>query len=489
MWQLARVDNLAGSALWFSDGKDLFAVRGGRSDSVRLIISNQGFIDFTNIESSGATLGSYSRPPQRLSHVDLNHRAIAISDSDPSAPVRIHLILPGDGSFRFSPSTNDFYTGKLKPLLRVSKTDMEYFQQMIDHGPVSRPILDYEEGKTHEEIRELGLQYFPNSPYSFQLAMAIYDWTTASFLRMVLMKMFEYTAVTGNPPPIDKDSVASAIFEANWLSYTPSNPEFMSSFLMKPAKTKQEVAAQLDVVLPELHHFSDVENRILAAAAASMPRTPKLITPLLYSGQLDVYQFKLDQFAAQFTQCPLNDGPPGVPLRIDLDQVLETFLHPGKVITTKQFWSFSDSMDTAMLFQNGIVLVAEPPDDDSFVWETPCYVTPISTMEEKIEWIFPLGTSFTVLATERREIHEVSVVVITLRQISPNNHTDATQPFCEASFSKLPSSLSPSKSDTVLPDDRKLSTFGVPHYKAWTWGAFALSVMLALLLCGLFYIC
>ncbi|KAG8737526.1 hypothetical protein FRC11_001971, partial [Ceratobasidium sp. 423] len=309
--------------------------------------------------------------------------------------------------------------------------------------------------------------------------MAIYDWTTASFLRMVLMKMFEYTAVPGNLVPIDKDSVASAIFDANWLKFTPQNPDFMRSFLMKPAKSKQEVVAQLDVVLPELHHFSDVENRILAVAAASMPRTPKFVAPRLYSGQLDVHQFKPDQFAAQFTQCPLNAGPLGVPLRVDLDKALETFLHPGKIVTTKQFWSFSDSMDIAVNYQNGIILTVEPPDDGSLVWETPCYVTPISDKATKIEWVFPLGTSFTVLATERREIRGVSVVMITLKQVRPIDQTGAIQPLCEVAFSKPLSSLFPSKLDIVLPNDRKPPATSIMIRRAWIWGAFILSVMLS----------
>ncbi|KAH7332621.1 hypothetical protein B0J17DRAFT_579982, partial [Rhizoctonia solani] len=185
---------------------------------------------------------------------------------------------------------------------------------MIDHGPVPSPTLHPR--KTHNEIKALGSRYFPASPYSFQLAMAIYDWTTASFIRMVIMKTFEYSAVHvgGIPPPIDKDSIASVIFSSNWLTFTPDNPDYMRIFLMVPAKSKQEILTQLDIVIPELQYFSAVENRLLAAAAASMPRTPKYSVPLLYSGQPDVHSFGLDHFGIEFTQCPANAGPAGVPL-------------------------------------------------------------------------------------------------------------------------------------------------------------------------------
>ncbi|CAE6505928.1 unnamed protein product [Rhizoctonia solani] len=488
MWQLTRVDNIAGSELQFSDEKELFAVRGEVLTSSRLVISGQGFIDFTTLEAGHATRDSHSPTTRRLSYVDLNHQSITISSSGPSSLIRIYLILPGDGSFRFSANRNRFISGKLKPLPRVSKADADYFQKMIDRGPVPYPPLA-SEGKTHDKIRELGFRYFPFSPHSFQLAMAMYDWTTASFARMVLMKMFEYTAISESPRPLDKASVASAIFNSNWLSFTPDNPDYMRSFLMAPAESEQEVLDQLEAVLPQLQHLSTVENRLLSIAASSMPRTPKASTPRLYSGQLDMHQFGLDRFGVQFTQCPLNAGPPGVSLRVDLEKSLETFLRPGSSITTKQVWSFSDSLDIAMSYQNGIVLVVQPPDDGSLVWETPCYVTPLSCEADKVEWIFPPGTTFTVLAIDRWEVHGSSVLGITLKQCTSSNQADATQPFCDGTPLKhTPPSFTLTKSDRSLPHNRLSTDISIANCGEWALGSFSVfSILFLTLFCGLFY--
>ncbi|KAH7332619.1 hypothetical protein B0J17DRAFT_678311 [Rhizoctonia solani] len=479
MWQLTRVDNVAGSELCFSDGKELFAIRGEPSTSTRLVISDQGFIDFTNIEYLNTTQWS------RVSLVDLNHESISISD--PTSTVQIHLVLPGDGLFRFSTSASNFFTGALKPLPRVSKTDIEYFQRMVDRGFVPYPLGS--EAKTHEEIRVLGSRYLPCLPHSFQLAMVIHDWTTPSFARMVLMKMFEYTAIPGNPPPIDKDSVASLIFASNWLTYTPDNPDYMRVFLMKPAKSKQDILTQLEAVLSQLQHFSAVENRLLEVAAGSMPRTPKLSVPRLYSGQPDVHEFGMDRFGVGFTQCPLNAGPMGVPLEVGLDEALETFLHSGKVVTTKQVWSFSDSIKTAMSYQNGIVLIVEPPEDGSLLWEVPCYVTPLSWEADKIEWIFPLGTSFTVLATERREVQGVSVLVINLKQCASGGSSKTIQPLCEAMFSNFLPDLSPSRSKRVSSDDCRMPNTTVADRRAWVQRPSTLVIMLICELLNLVYLC
>ncbi|KDN34373.1 hypothetical protein RSAG8_12539, partial [Rhizoctonia solani AG-8 WAC10335] len=289
---------------------------------------------------------------------------------------------------------------------------------------------------------------------------------------------------------------ASAIFDSNWLSYKPDDPDYMRSFLMTPTQSKQGVLAQLETVLPRLQYLSAVENRLLSVAVASMPRTPKLSVPRLYSGQLDMHQFKLDQFGIQFTQCPLNTGPPGTPLQIDLNEALETFLQPGEAITTKQAWSLSDSLDIAMTYQNGIVLVVQPPDDGSLVWETPSYVTPLSCDPNKVEWIFPLGTTFTVLSTDHWDIHESSVLVITLKQSAPTDQTGVAQPSCKALFSKSQPISSWQKSDTILPESCKASDswkafdIDTTNRRAWFWSAVALFIILILtLLCGFYHAC
>lgn len=125
-------------------------------------------------------------------------------------------------------------------------------------------------GKTVEEITALGQRLFPFTPHSFQLAMCVYDWTTASFTRMVFLKIFEYTGVGQAPFPIDQRSIAQLIWASAWKPYKPSDADFMHSFMhsfmMAPAASLQAAETQLAAVAPELHRFSAAENRLLFAA-------------------------------------------------------------------------------------------------------------------------------------------------------------------------------------------------------------------------------
>lgn len=187
MWQLVDIDNKAAAKLWFSDGRNISATRGGRSVSSRLIVENQGFIDFTNLYTA----------PDDTGLVDLNGKAVCYSGEQ---PVQIALDLPGDSSFSFSLNAFAPISGRLKPLPKVSAADAEYLDQMIKESYVPYPREPGSPSKTQDEIRALGLQFFPFSPHSFQLSMAVYDWTTPSFARMMILKMFEYTSMQVSPP-------------------------------------------------------------------------------------------------------------------------------------------------------------------------------------------------------------------------------------------------------------------------------------------------
>ncbi|EEB91868.1 hypothetical protein MPER_09706 [Moniliophthora perniciosa FA553] len=186
---------------------------------------------------------------------------------------------------------------------------------------ISRKYVPYqhipdEPGKTDEEIKALGKRLFPWSPHSYELAMTIYDWTTASFTRMVLLEVFRYTSVAQKP--LDCSSVASMIFASNWGTYTPSNSDYMNSFMMQPASSKEDVERQLVHVSSDLQRFSDVENRLLVAAVQSLPRTCILAKPYLFSGQVDIYQMGMGRFGVEMLEYPRNEGPVGPALGIDL---------------------------------------------------------------------------------------------------------------------------------------------------------------------------
>lgn len=405
MWTLQSVDNPTSAPLWFSDGEPINATRGGSGTSSRLIVGGQGFIDFTDFQN-GFPTGPV------MDFVNLNDATL---DYTPNPEIAIGLTLPGNGTFTATNLANDVVvSGTIKPFPVIDPDDVAFVDLMIAEKYIPYQDIPDAPGKTVQQIQALGLQYFPYTASSFQLAMCLYDWTTASFTRMVLMKIFQYTDIGTAPYPLDLDSIADAIWESNWGTYTPQNADYMHSFMMTPASSLADVQAQLNGVWPSLYRLSQTENRVLAAAFASMPRTSVVAKPQLYSGQMDIYQLGMAHFGIEFLQCPLNAGPAGVPLEIPFADAIATYIVPGATITTKMVWSFGDSMDEAMQYQNGIVLVANPAPGSS-VWEAASYITPLSDDPTKIEYTFAPGTGFLVQSVEPQQVNGKQVWVITLQ--------------------------------------------------------------------------
>ncbi|CAE6396293.1 unnamed protein product [Rhizoctonia solani] len=416
MWYLSQITNPTGSQLWFSDGRPITERRGGPRTSSRLIIDKQGFVDISDFTPFIETT------PRITGVLDLNNRSIPYT----SDPASIKLVLPGDGSFSFSlSSASGSMTGRLKPIPQVSSADANFMRRMIAEKYVPYPTVPGVPGKSAEEIRALGKQLFPFSPFSFELAMAVYDWTTASFTRMVLMKIFGYTSIPQNPLPLDSNSIAKMIWESNWGSYVPQNPVYMNSFMMKPAFSLPQVQTQLANVQAKLQHFVNVQNRILTAAFTSMPRTNLQHAPRLFSGQPDIYQLGLGRVPIEFLECPLNVGPPGVELQMAFAEATKTFIRPGRVITTKMVWSFADSIDIAAHYHNGLILIAHPPYGNSRVWEEAAYITPLSNDPKKNEYTFAPGTRFRVLSVRSGSVDGKPVQFLELVVLRRRGRTSA----------------------------------------------------------------
>ncbi|WP_421522901.1 hypothetical protein [Pseudomonas yamanorum] len=407
MWQFQSIENPSGASLWFSDGEPLEVPRGGKGVSSRLIVEGQGFLDVTDFQN-----GFPNGPVMDM--VNLNGQ---VFNYTPNPSVDLTLSLPGNGTFSATQASKGItLSGQLKPLPVISAADVNDFNQMIEDNYVPYQNIPDAPGKTTAQIAALGLQLFPFTPYSFQLAMAVYDWTTASFTRVVLMKIFEYTSLGSAPYPLDQASIAAAIWESNWGTYTPQNVDYMNSFMMVPANSLQNVQNQLAQVAPALQTFSDVENRLLCAAFQSLPRTSIVSEPQLFSGQVDISQLGTEHFGIEFLQCPLNDGPVGTPLQIPLEVALDTYIQVGQVITSKMVWSFGSSLEEAMQYQNGIVLTANPP-NDAWVWDTVSYITALSDDPTKIEYTFAPGSSFEVLAVAQTTVQGKQVWSITLQPL------------------------------------------------------------------------
>jgi len=80
----------------------------------------------------------------------------------------------------------------------------------------------------------------------------------------------------------------------------------------------------------------------------------------------------------------------------------------------KMVWSFGDSMAEAMTYQNGIVLVVNPP-DRAWVWDAVSYITALSDDPGKIEYTFSPGTRFLVQSVEQETVNGKPVTLITMQ--------------------------------------------------------------------------
>ncbi|KAF3921811.1 hypothetical protein AA313_de0204348 [Arthrobotrys entomopaga] len=462
MWYFAKVP--LEIMLWFSDGQPTSSSRGGNGFSSRLIADDFGFLDITEVvvenrtsffDFNGAymlanhtkTNWDYGRVQNASRNGDRNVTGIENQGKE-AVPLYLEIdtltkkfvvgvydivnqvptkcektmdTLVATHSTRLS----DCVLGSFKALPTIDPEDAKFLDTMIQEKRVPYQNIPDSPGKPENEIRRLGKQYFPFSPYSFQLAMAVYDWTTASFARFVFFKIFQYTNVQSNPHPLDLASIAKAIYTSNWPPYTPNNTDYMSSFLMKPASSLKDVQNQLAKVVDRLYRFSEVENRLLAAAAQSLPRTSIFQHRELFSGQIDISQLGSDVFGIELLESPLNNGPVGVPLTDSFKTAISSYASVGETITTKMVWSFTDSVEDAMHYSNGILLTVYAP--PIAVWETANYITPLSDDPAKTEYIFLPGSKFRVLSIDQIRQSDKDIVGISLMPVLKDESITAYQ--------------------------------------------------------------
>jgi hypothetical protein len=398
MWAIQSVINPNGQPVSMSDGQPISAVRGPGGASFRMIATSLGFLDFTDT--------AHQANGPHWWQIVINEQ-IYWYDGEGALTVTLNA----DNTFQVTGDGNDI-SGQLLPLPLVSAADAALLDQMIELKIVPYQNIPDDPGKTDAEIEALGLQHFPFTPYSYQLAMSIYDWTTPDFARFVFFKVFAYSNVQGQP--LDLTSIAEAIWSSAWPPFMPSNGDYMSSFLMKPASSYDDVYTQLEDVYQQLQAYNDAENRLAAAAFQSMPRTSVLAKQHLFSGQVDISNLGTEHFAPEFLQFPGNLGPTNVPLQMPLNEALDDFISAGSTIRTKMIWSFTDSVTDAMHYQNGILLIANPS-TGATVWDAASYITPLSDGPEKTEYTFPPGTNFLIQDVATQIIDGKTVSVITLQ--------------------------------------------------------------------------
>ncbi|OJJ05866.1 hypothetical protein ASPVEDRAFT_138338 [Aspergillus versicolor CBS 583.65] len=450
MWAISSTHSAF--TIWCSDGRPVDEARGSSGESSRIIVDQKGFLDITQLILAGIDANG----------VKLYHN---VSDGQEESPLALYLVINPDATFTLGVESSigdmDTVKGTLKPLPQISATDVAYLDSMI-----ATNLIPYAEnpdypGKSHDEIRELGKRLFPFTPHSFQLAMAVYDWTTPSFARMVFWDMFRYSGlVVEGVTPIDYTSLARAIWTSNWGSYTAQNADFMASLLMKPAWSQLEVELQLLNVRQHLKKAVEVEDRLLAAAMQSLPRTSILSKPQLFSGQIDMVHLEMDNFGIEFTESPANNGPIQQHLEDSLQTALSTYLAEGKTVTTKVTWSFTDNLQDALHYSNGIFLVLNPS-WESRVWETASYVTALSNDPKKIEYTTAPGSRFLIQSVEEASYHGRKLLVLGLQPLSNPAATGLKSRRCGEIEEALPLRLE--NGDVVDLIEMSTPDQGTPH--------------------------
>lgn len=381
MWCLKKINSVIqiNKDICFSDSFPLNHERNGIGESLRLFIGEKGFVDFTNLEvlSKGRNtfclvLNNIKYPYTETGELELT----VINDKE--------ILVQGNG--------NEFIC-KLHKNSAIADWNIDIFDWMFQKKYIPYQNIPDEPGKTTEEIRSLGRQFFPFSDHSFEMAMSLYDWTTADFTRIDFLNLFTYTGLKGNP--LDDDSIANSIWTANWPPYTPKDKDYMNSFMMEPADSFNEVNSQLQEKKDRLKECVIAESNIILASLKSMPRTSCFKVPNLYSGQVAISNLGPDHFATYFNEFPLNNDPNLPPLKMSLNDAINSFMSVGKDITLKSFMSFTDSYKDAQHYSNGIVIIVSPP-DGHILWENCAYITPLSDGPDKTEYLFEIGTSFRV---------------------------------------------------------------------------------------------
>lgn len=381
MWIIKKIssniDNKNG--ILFSDGCPLSKTRKGYGESYRLFIGTIGFVDFTCIQTDTEKSKSFCLIINDYKYIysELGELELTIIDNE-------KILVKGNG--------NEF-TCNISMYPVIKSCDIAVFDWMFQNKYIPYQNIPDEPGKTTQEIRDLGKQFFPFSDNSFEMAMSLYDWTTADFTRIDFMNLFTYTGLKGNP--LDDDSVANSIWTANWPPYTPHNKDYMNSFLMKPADSIDDVQSQLNQKKEKLKECVSAESNIILASLKSMPRTSCIKIPNLYSGQVAISNLGSSHFATYFSEFPLNSNPDLLSLEMPLDKAISSFMGVGKDITLKSFMSFTDSYKDATHYSNGIVIIVSPP-DGHHIWDSCAYITPLSDGPNKTEYLFEIGTSFRI---------------------------------------------------------------------------------------------
>ena len=394
MWKLNNIEfKSAESDVSFSDGLDLLTLRGGQGICFRLLVHNHGYLDIidTGQQPGGPFESQLIISDQLYWYSGTGSFSISVNPN---------------GSFELS-GDNNLVFGRLIPFPEIQEKDVKNLTWMMQHNYVPYHSHTSSTDILESELREKGRQFFPFSPYSFQLAMAVYDWTTPNFMRMEYLRAFQYSTA---PKKLDTKSLSRYIWNSSLFTDT---KELANSFPIEPVSSIMEFEHQLNQKENHLVQLNDSEIDLLLAALAVLPPTTYMDQPVLYVTSTEFGFPPSEYLGALFEESPANQqGDAELPM--PLEEALSTFIEEGKTLTIKGIIACTDSMDKA-LTQAGDVLLSITPPVNSVVWNDVKNITSMSSQKNENRFVVKAGTRFQVEQIIRTQLFGKELTKIELR--------------------------------------------------------------------------
>lgn len=402
MWVISsvRINSKRKTSYYLCDGLPVKMLRGSEGASFRLMINGLGYIDIDD-------LGHQSDGPKHWA-IDVNGQRYWYDNQG-----SIEFVIESSGSFCVLGQGNKV-NGQLKTLPEITPEVLVLFKEMMH-----RKIVPYQNPpsgttKSIEELTLLGEHKYPTDANNFDLAMSLYDWTSADFIRTVGFNQMAYTSMVDLP--IDVVSFSASIWACDYPSCTAKDADFMNMFLMKPANSEAEVYQQLQSVVKKVQKYAIAETTLQIHALLNLPKVSTLDYPVLYRGGMAISGNTLENFAPSFLEYPGNAGPTTQALIYPIEDALQTMLKPGAIITTKAPWSFSNDEQGAKVWQRGILVTCKPPEGYD-EWPAGAEITDFSLNPGTFEVNFPPDTRFLIESYEWISINDKPVCHFTMKML------------------------------------------------------------------------
>lgn len=402
MWKITSLVSASSTQVYACDGSPVLNHYRGAVDGVcRMVIAPYGYIDLVERDFHEGGL-DYSK-------LSMNDQVAVIG-----AETSIEITVSEATGFDVTINGASF-VGQMKSLPVLPGETINAFREMIQLRIVPYQNPPSGTPKSDADLQALADHYFTGNIYGFDYAMALYDWTSSSFIRQDLFHQLQYTAMPGSP--LDLPTIARVIWNCNYPGYSAKDANFMNQFMMQPATSEADVLQQLIGVEAKLKPLAMAEMDVQVNALLALPAPTLADYPQLYRGAMPLSGgYNTGDFAPSLFEFPGNAGPTTTPLYQAFADALDGILSEGSIITTKGPWSFSNDEAGAKVWQNGILITLNPP-EGAEVWPSCADITAFSLNPGTFEINMPPCTRYRIDSYEWITIKDKPVCHFTMTHL------------------------------------------------------------------------